>query len=116
MPEIPEKIIRRRQRRVAQRRRLEKVGRDNTLAGAFRRLFLNEMERDGIRDRELALAYGSSVENISQLLAGDLDLKLETADKLCRAINRRLVLIIEPQLSTEGTDNEPRATEDLLGC
>jgi hypothetical protein len=55
------------------------------------------MEREGVGDRELALAYGSSVENISQLLAGDLDLKLGTAEKLCRAINRRLILIIEPK-------------------
>ena len=66
-----------------------------SLASEFRRRIREELSRRRLTVADVARAYGSSHENIAQLVGGDRDLRLGTADKLCKAIGLKLTLQIE---------------------
>jgi plasmid maintenance system antidote protein VapI len=67
----------------------------DSLASEFRRQFLEELGRRNLTMADVARAYGCSNENIAQLVGGDRDLRLGTADRLCQAIGVHLTIQIE---------------------
>ena len=68
---------------------------DGSLSHEFRHMLHEEMKKRGLNEVDLALGYGCSLENIYQLLDRGRDFKLETADKLCRALGLRLSISIQ---------------------
>jgi RNA polymerase sigma factor (sigma-70 family) len=66
-------------------------------ATRFRRLILQEMIKRGISEADLAEACDCSGANIRQIFEGGGRLRFDTADKLCRAMGLRLIMILDEE-------------------
>jgi RNA polymerase sigma factor (sigma-70 family) len=79
---------------------------DNSRSGEpsatkFRRLILQEMIKRGISEADLAKDCDCSGANIRQIFEGGGQLRFDTADKLCRAMGLRLIMILNEEKGHE---------------